>query len=156
MMSWARESRSATRAAMYVSGVIDEKEWAGIHSSWPHDFQRSLRKFSSPSLFPSILSVAPDCIAQIFNSSSSNWHRCWWGSIQFNYWNLEGPQFLLKSCRLTQEEFLLLGCLLRSYFLWYLIYGGLHEEDVSGKGQTSWGIEHDWGIVWEKGRMETA
>ena len=90
MMSWARESRSATRAAMYVSGVIDEKEWAGIHSSWPHDFQRSLRKFSSPSLFPSILSVAPDCIAQIFNSSSSNWHRCCWGSMRLNYWSLFG------------------------------------------------------------------
>jgi len=26
MMSWARESRLATGAAMYVSGVIDEKE----------------------------------------------------------------------------------------------------------------------------------
>ena len=147
---------------MYVSGVIDEKESEGIHSSWPHNFQRSLGKFSSPSPFPSANHPfcdprlhSPDLqfiVGQFTLGTVVDGARC--GSITET--SLEGPQFLLKSCRLLTQEFLLLGCLRRSYFLWYLIYGGLHEEDVSGKGQTSWGVEHDWRIAWEKGRMETA
>jgi len=96
------------------------------------------------SLVPIILPVTPDCIAQIFNSSSSNSLLTPLLMGRDAVELLEGPQFLLRSCRLlTQEELLLLGRLRRSYFLRYLIYGGLHEEDISGKGQTSWGIEQD-------------
>ena len=118
------------------------KGMTGIDSSWRHNFQRSLGKFSSPSPFPS--ANHPFCdprlhsldlqfiVVQFTLGTVVDGTRC--GSITET--SLEGPQFLLKSCRLlTQEEFLFLGRLWRSYFLWYLIYGGLHEEDVSGKGK---------------------
>jgi len=35
----------------------------------------------------------------------------------------------------------------RSYFLGYVRYGGLLEEDIRGKGETSGGVEQGW-MVW--------
>ena len=143
---------------MYVSEVIDEKEWRAYIVPDDTIFNAPLGNSLRPlhSLVPITHSVTPDCIAQIFNSSSSDSLLAPLLMGWITETSLDGPQFLLKSCiLLTQEEFLLLGRLRRSYFLWYLIYGNLHEEDVSGKGQTSWGVEHDWGIVWEKERRAT-
>jgi len=74
------------------------------------------------SLVPIILSVTPDCIASIFNSSSSNslLAPLLMGldaveSLKL-FW---GPTVPVEKLQIvdTQEEFLLLGRLWRSYFL---------------------------------------
>ena len=73
------------------------------------------------------------------------WNRDWRGSMQLSYWNFFGrPTVHVEKLQIVDTIIPYVAWaetrLRRSYFVWYFIYGGLLEEDVSGKGQTSWRV----------------
>ena len=128
------------RCNPHVICVLDNKSWdidiLSIRSDKLPSVRRSRIKCTS---------FSSDQPNHLFNRRPvHSWNCGWWDSMKLSYWNLfGGPTVRVEKLQTVDTRIPSVawaGTHLRRS--WYLIYEGLLEEDVSGKGQTSWRVEH--------------
>jgi len=155
-----RFSRSAATWPSHEKDAIPMSSMCSTYRSWDIDIL-SIRSDRLPSVrrsrikYRSFSSDQPNHLSN--RRPVHSWNRGWRGSMQLSYWNFFGrPTVRVEKLQIIDTIIPSVAWaetrLRQSYFVWYLIYGGLLEEDVSYKGQTSWRVEHSWVNGMRKGK----